>query len=374
MRRSAISSSSAERRRWLLYARPLSQRRPHARRVSHLPAARRARRHRARAARRPARRPARDAPDRGADRRPRARSSARATRARRIPHPEAEDEVAELARTLEGMLAALDAARTETEATLDRQREFVADASHELRTPLTSVLANLELLAEELDGEQAETAEVGAALDPADAPAGRRPAAAGPRRRPARHSRDRPTDLGEVLIEAAAELGADGRATTSSRSTPQPARRRRRPRRAAPAGPQPAGERAPPHAARHADPRAAPGRGRRRGADRRGRRARASRRSCSSGCSSDSCAAAGDGGRGHRAGAGDRRCGGAVTRRHRRSLGAIAAATRHGRHALRDPFPHAARRTAPGDDVATARPAQTSTTTGRTIGRRRSRS
>ena len=76
----------------------------------------------------------------------------------RIPHPEAEDEVAELARTLDGMLHALDDARTETEATLARQREFVADASHELRTPLTSVLANLELLEEVLDGEQREAA------------------------------------------------------------------------------------------------------------------------------------------------------------------------------------------------------------------------
>jgi two-component system, OmpR family, sensor kinase len=76
----------------------------------------------------------------------------------KIPHPEAEDEVSELARTLEAMLAALDDARTETEASLARQREFVADASHELRTPLTSVLANLELLEEELDGEQRETA------------------------------------------------------------------------------------------------------------------------------------------------------------------------------------------------------------------------
>ena len=35
-----------------------------------------------------------------------------------------------------------------------RQREFVADASHELRTPLTSVLANLELLDEKLDGDR----------------------------------------------------------------------------------------------------------------------------------------------------------------------------------------------------------------------------
>ena len=38
---------------------------------------------------------------------------------------------------------ALDASRSETEAALTRQREFVADASHELRTPLTSVLSNL---------------------------------------------------------------------------------------------------------------------------------------------------------------------------------------------------------------------------------------
>ena len=76
----------------------------------------------------------------------------------RLPHPEAEDEVAELARTLNGMLDALDSARTETEATLARQRDFVADASHELRTPLTSVLANLELLEEVLDGEQREAA------------------------------------------------------------------------------------------------------------------------------------------------------------------------------------------------------------------------
>jgi two-component system OmpR family sensor kinase len=74
----------------------------------------------------------------------------------RIPHPEASDEVAELAETLEAMLESLDAARSETEAALTRQREFVADASHELRTPLTSVLANLELLEEELGGEQRE--------------------------------------------------------------------------------------------------------------------------------------------------------------------------------------------------------------------------
>ena len=63
-----------------------------------------------------------------------------------MPEPRAEDEVGELTRTLEQMLRSLDAARSEREAAMQKQREFVADASHELRTPLTSVLANLELL------------------------------------------------------------------------------------------------------------------------------------------------------------------------------------------------------------------------------------
>jgi two-component system, OmpR family, sensor kinase len=123
-----------------------------------------------------------------------------------VPHPEAEDEIAELARTMEGMLGALDSARNDTQVMLDRQREFVADASHELRTPLTSVLANLELLTEELGGEQAETAEaalrstrrmrrlVGDLLLLARADA----------RRVQPH---RPTDLADVLLEAASELG-----------------------------------------------------------------------------------------------------------------------------------------------------------------------
>ena len=65
---------------------------------------------------------------------------------RRMPEPPVEDEVGELAVTLEEMLRSLDAARTEREEAMQKQREFVADASHELRTPLTSVLANLELL------------------------------------------------------------------------------------------------------------------------------------------------------------------------------------------------------------------------------------
>jgi two-component system, OmpR family, sensor kinase len=126
---------------------------------------------------------------------------------RHVPHPEADDEIAELARTLERMLAALDSARSETESALSRQREFVADASHELRTPLTSVLANLELLADELSGEQAESAR--SALRST-----RRMRALVSdllllARADAMHQQpDRPTDLAEVMVEAAAELGA----------------------------------------------------------------------------------------------------------------------------------------------------------------------
>ena len=68
-----------------------------------------------------------------------------------MPQSRADDEVGELAMTLEQMLRSLDAARSERETALKRQREFVADASHELRTPLTSILANLELLQASLE-------------------------------------------------------------------------------------------------------------------------------------------------------------------------------------------------------------------------------
>jgi signal transduction histidine kinase len=131
--------------------------------------------------------------------------------AERIPQVEADDEVAELARTLDGMLHALDTSRAETEDALRRQREFVADASHELRTPLTSVLANLELLAESLDGEQEEAAH--SALRSSRRM--RRLVAdllLLARHDAARQAPHTPTDIGQVLVEAAAEVGviADG--------------------------------------------------------------------------------------------------------------------------------------------------------------------
>jgi two-component system, OmpR family, sensor kinase len=79
----------------------------------------------------------------------------------RIPMPETDDEVAELARTLDQMLRELDAARDETQQMMQAQRDFVADASHELRTPLTSILANLELLEARLESaDESEEAEM----------------------------------------------------------------------------------------------------------------------------------------------------------------------------------------------------------------------
>ncbi len=125
---------------------------------------------------------------------------------RSVPQPAADDEVGELARTLSGMLRELDAARGETEAMLDRQRRFVADASHELRTPLTSVLANLELLADSLHGDQGDAARsalrssrrmrtlVADLLLLARTDVGRVVA-------------HEPCDLARIVVEAAAELG-----------------------------------------------------------------------------------------------------------------------------------------------------------------------
>jgi two-component system, OmpR family, sensor kinase len=128
----------------------------------------------------------------------------------RIPMPESDDEVAELAKTLDQMLRELDAARDETQQMIQAQRDFVADASHELRTPLTSILANLELL-------EARLAETGADSEEAEIVAG----ALGSSRRMRRLVADllllaradagragprRPCDLREIADVALAEV------------------------------------------------------------------------------------------------------------------------------------------------------------------------
>lgn len=57
---------------------------------------------------------------------------------RRLPVPEARDELSRLASTLNDML-------TRLEAAFEHERRFVDDASHELRTPLTMLRTELEL-------------------------------------------------------------------------------------------------------------------------------------------------------------------------------------------------------------------------------------
>ena len=57
---------------------------------------------------------------------------------RRVETPRADDEIARLARTLNRMLARLEASQA-------RQRQFVADTSHELRSPIASIREQAEV-------------------------------------------------------------------------------------------------------------------------------------------------------------------------------------------------------------------------------------
>jgi signal transduction histidine kinase len=61
-----------------------------------------------------------------------------ATMDRRVPVPNTDDEVARLARTMNGMLERLEQASA-------RQRAFVSDASHELRSPVSTIRTELEV-------------------------------------------------------------------------------------------------------------------------------------------------------------------------------------------------------------------------------------
>jgi two-component system sensor histidine kinase MprB len=60
--------------------------------------------------------------------------------ARRLPEPQALDEIGQLTGVLNRMLASLEQART-------AERRLLADASHELRTPVTALLGNVEYAA-----------------------------------------------------------------------------------------------------------------------------------------------------------------------------------------------------------------------------------
>jgi two-component system sensor histidine kinase MprB len=58
----------------------------------------------------------------------------------------ADDEVGQLARNFNAMLARLESSRAELDESVRAQRQLVADASHELRTPVTSLRTNIEVL------------------------------------------------------------------------------------------------------------------------------------------------------------------------------------------------------------------------------------
>ena len=57
---------------------------------------------------------------------------------RRVPTPPSQDEIARLARTMNGMLDRLEGAQ-------ERQRRFVSDASHELRSPIATIRQHVEV-------------------------------------------------------------------------------------------------------------------------------------------------------------------------------------------------------------------------------------
>ncbi len=74
---------------------------------------------------------------------------------RRVDHMGPDDEIGQLAKTFNAMLAQLQDAYVKVEQSLQAQRRFVADASHELRTPLTTIRGNMGLLQHQaLDAEE----------------------------------------------------------------------------------------------------------------------------------------------------------------------------------------------------------------------------
>ena len=215
----------------------------------------------------------------------------------RVPVPAARDEVGRLAETMNEMLARLQAGQAV-------QRRFVADASHELRSPLATIATGLELLARDSPTRRPRHGHGAARRDRAAGSAGRRAAAARPRRRERPAAAVRGRRPGRGRRGGAAAAGGPGRPPDRGRARAG----RRRPGAARPGRAQPRRQRLP---ARPLD-----GGGRRCGAqvesaaldvadDGPGVPPRASGRGSSSGSSASTTPA--PGGRRCRAGARDRR-------------------------------------------------------------------
>ena len=121
----------------------------------------------------------------------------------RLTIPDAQDEVSALARTMNALLARVEAA-------LARERRVVSDASHELRTPLTTLRAEVDLA---LRGER-DAAELREALESASEEAARMSRLADDLLVLARADQGRlplkqqPLPAGELLEAAAARAGA----------------------------------------------------------------------------------------------------------------------------------------------------------------------
>lgn len=81
----------------------------------------------------------------------------------RVPDPAQPTELAALARTVNQMLARIEAAAADREQTLADSRAFAADVAHELRNPLTSIMANLDVLSAHPDMDPTDRADLVAA-------------------------------------------------------------------------------------------------------------------------------------------------------------------------------------------------------------------
>jgi two-component system OmpR family sensor kinase len=80
---------------------------------------------------------------------------------RRLPEPPSDDEIAELARTLNAMLYRIETA-------IGHERAFIDDAAHELRTPIAVLRGELELTTHERDDPEAVASGLASALEETD--------------------------------------------------------------------------------------------------------------------------------------------------------------------------------------------------------------